>query len=190
MKNSRKIFLDLGANDGCSVDLFLESFPNSKDYEIHSFECNPSMLEVYKSKFPDFRIYDYAASTFYGEATFYIGELTLSSTLRKDKTTYISNNKIKVNCIDISDFIINNFNKDDYIVLKMDIEGSEYDILPKMISQGLFDGYINELYGEWHWNKLKNISEQFHNNLIQQLEEKGFTMKAWHGQEKYKIIGE
>jgi len=180
MKNNRKILLDLGANDGCSVDLFLKSFIDSKDYEIHSFECNPSMVEVYKSKFPDFKIYNYAVSTFYGESSFYIGDRNISSTLRTDKTTYMSNAKeIKVNCIDISDFITKNFNKEDYIILKIDIEGSEYDILPKMIKQGLFDGYIDELYGEWHWKKLKNISKQFHDNLIQQLKQKGFRMKFW-----------
>ena len=179
MDNARKIFLDLGANNGCSVDLFLKSFADSKDYEIHSFECNPSMLTAYKSKYPNFKIYDYAVSTFYGEASFRVGA-NLSSTLRSDKTTGMFNSKeIKVNCIDISDFIIKNFNKDDYIILKMDIEGSEYDILPKMLEDGLFDGYINTLYGEWHLGKLKNISTQFHNNLVKKLQEKGFTMKLW-----------
>lgn len=180
MENARKIFLDLGANDGCSVDLFLKSFADSKDYEIHSFECNPSMLTAYKSKHPDFKIYDYAVSTFYGETSFYVGDTTLSSTLRDDKTTGMRNpTKIKVKCIDISDFIIKNFNKDDYIFLKMDIEGSEYDILPQMINLGLFDGYIDVLYGEWHWEKLKNFNKQIHENLIQQLKQKGFKMKLW-----------
>ena len=175
----KKIFIDLGANDGCSVDLFSRSFSDSQDYEIHSFECNPSMVEEYKSKFPDFKIYDFAVSTFYGEASFLVGK-KISSTLRSDKNTGMFNSKkIKVNCIDISDFIIQNFNKDDYIILKMDIEGSEYDILPKMLEDGLFDGYINTLYGEWHLGKLKNISTQIHNNLVKKLQEKGFTMKLW-----------
>ena len=36
---------------------------------------------------------------------------------------------IKVESIDLSQWIINNFSKNDHIVLKMDIEGSEYEIL-------------------------------------------------------------
>lgn len=181
MKNTKKIFLDLGANDGCSVDFFLKSFVDSKDYEIHSFECNPTMVEVYKSKFPDLKIYNCAASTFNGETSFYIGDIHVGCTLRSDKTTFMSNpTEIKVNCIDISDFIIKNFNKDDYIILKMDIEGAEYDILPQMIDKGLFDGYIDKLYGEWHWKKLKNTSKNFHDNLIRKLSQKGFAMKTWN----------
>ena len=39
----------------------------------------------------------------------------------------------------------------------MDIEGSEYDVIPKLLQDGLFDGYINVLYGEWHLNKIQNI---------------------------------
>lgn len=176
----KKIFIDLGANDGCSVDLFLKSFPDSRDYEIHSFECNPYMVQIYKKRFPDYKLYNSAVSTIYGETKFYIGDTILSSSLREDKTTGMNNpTEIKVKCIDISHFIIKNFSRDDLIILKMDIEGSEYDILPKMLEDGLFDGYINTLYGEWHWNKLKNISKQFHENLIQQLKQKNFTMKEW-----------
>lgn len=176
----KKIFIDLGANNGCSVDLFLKSFSDSREYEIHSFECNPYMIEIYKKRFPDYKLYNSAVSTTYGETKFYIGDTILSSSLREDKTTGMTRpTEIKVKCIDISDFIIKNFSRDDIIILKMDIEGSEYDILPKMLEDGLFDGYINTLYGEWHWNKLKNISKQFHDNLIQQLKQKNFIMKEW-----------
>lgn len=176
----KKIFIDLGANDGCSVNLFLKSFSDSQDYEIHSFECNPYMIEIYKKRFPDYKLYNSAVSTTYGEIKFYIGDTILSSSLREDKTTGMNNpTEIKVKCIDISDFIIKSFSRDDKIILKMDIEGSEYDILPKMLEDGLFDGYINTLYGEWHWRKLKNVNKQFHNNLVKKLQQKGFVMKEW-----------
>jgi len=36
--------------------------------------------------------------------------------------------------------------------------------------------------------KLKNISKQFHDNLIQQLKQKGFRMKFWCAESN--IIGE
>ena len=179
MKN-KKIFIDLGANNGCSVDLFLKSFPDSRDYEIHSFECNPACSKEYKSKYPSLSLYEKAVSTSDGPIDFYTGKL-LSSSLRNDKLTgdLYKAKPILVESIDISSFIKKQFSPNDYIVLKIDIEGTEYDILPKMLKDGLFDGYINKLYGEWHWHKLKNISKQFHNNLIQQLKQKGFEMKLW-----------
>ena len=181
----KKIFIDLGANNGSSVDLFLELFIDSREYEIHSFECNPCMVEIYKKKYPSYNIYNSAASTVYGKTNFYIGDTSVNSSLREDKYTGMSNRKkIEVECVDISDFIMKSFSRDDTIIIKMDIEGSEYDILPKMLEDGLFDGYINTLYGEWHLDKLKNISKQFHENLIQQLKQKNFTMKHWCAQTK------
>ena len=56
---------------------------------------------------------------------------------------------IKVESLDLSQWIVDNFSKDDYIVLKMDIEGSEYEILPKMIKDGSIN-YINAAFIEWH----------------------------------------
>ena len=47
-----------------------------------------------------------------------------------------------VQCVDLSEFIKNNFAKEDNIIIKMDIEGSEYDTLEKMIDDGTIE-YIN-----------------------------------------------
>ena len=176
----KKIFIDLGANDGCSVELFHNHIDHSNEFEIHSFECNPYLAEVYKKRFPGLNIHNKGASTYDGKAKFYLGD-ELGSSLRTDKTTgNINYNKpIIIEVVDISKFITENFNKDDYIILKMDIEGAEYDILPKMLNKGLFDGYIDELYGEWHYNKLLNVSREFHDQLISNLSDKGFRMKLW-----------
>jgi FkbM family methyltransferase len=179
----KKVFIDLGANNGSSIELFLNRIDNSNEFEIHSFECNPQLFEVCKKKFPNLNIYNKGASTYDGKSKFYLGTnpALLASSLRADKTTGNINydKPIIVEVVDISKFITENFSKDDYIILKMDIEGAEYDILPKMLSEGLFDGYVNELYGEWHNGKLLNVSDEFHNQLISNLSDKGFRMKFW-----------
>lgn len=54
-----------------------------------------------------------------------------------------------VPCIDLSDFIISNFDKNDNIIIKMDIEGSEYHTLEKMIETGAIK-YVNNISVEWH----------------------------------------
>jgi hypothetical protein len=35
----RKIFIDCGANEGQSINSFLKEFPDSKEFEIFSFEA-------------------------------------------------------------------------------------------------------------------------------------------------------
>jgi FkbM family methyltransferase len=56
---------------------------------------------------------------------------------------------IQIESIDLSQWVIDNFSKDDFIVLKMDIEGAEYEVLPKMIEDGSIE-YINQAFIEWH----------------------------------------
>ncbi len=53
-------------------------------------------------------------------------------------------------CIDISRFIKENFTPADYLVLKLDIEGAEYDVLERLQQTQLLS-WFNELYVEYHW---------------------------------------
>ena len=56
---------------------------------------------------------------------------------------------LEVECIRFSDFIQENFKPKDFIVLKLDIEGSEFAVIDDMIATGTMD-YINEIYIEFH----------------------------------------
>ena len=40
----KKVFIDCGANKGQSIDLFVNSWDDAKEYEIHSFEANKDFL--------------------------------------------------------------------------------------------------------------------------------------------------
>jgi len=42
-----------------------------------------------------------------------------------------------------------NFRKVDEVILKIDIEGSEYDVFTKMLRDGTFE-LVDKLYGEFH----------------------------------------
>lgn len=176
----KKVFIDGGANIGNSIDLFHSKYPNSSEFEIHSFEPNPQLwnkLREYEDRATLYQKALYKADTV---LKFYLGS-SLSSSIRKDKNSgnLRTTNPIQVKAIRLSSFIKTTFNKDDYIVLKLDIEGAEYDIIPDLLQEGLFDGWVNELYGEWHYNKLDNVTEEYHNNLVKELSKKGFTMNKW-----------
>jgi FkbM family methyltransferase len=72
----------------------------------------------------------------------------INDTSERDKL-YEWHEDVKVESFDLSQWIIDNFSSDDFIVLKMDIEGSEYEVLPKMIKDGSIN-YIDHAFIEWH----------------------------------------
>ena len=51
--------------------------------------------------------------------------------------------------IDIADFLRRTVSEDDFVVVKMDIEGAEYDICPHIINEGV-GPLIDELFIEVH----------------------------------------
>jgi len=56
---------------------------------------------------------------------------------------------IKTKMVDLISEITDNYSIDDYVIVKMDIEGAEFDILPALLVRGAFP-YIDELYVEFH----------------------------------------
>jgi len=170
----RKIFIDCGANNGCSVRKFRRTKPDAYEYEIHCFEANP----VFSKHFENLGVsyHEKAVWVENEELTFYQienrahGKESGASTLNQAKAHSHTNVKLhpmKVQAIDFSKWILDNFTEDDYIILKMDIEGSEYEVLPKMISDGSL-GYVNVLLMEFHWEKT-GTPMSFHNDLINKI---------------------
>ena len=105
----RKIFIDGGAASGMSVDLFRRHWKDNKEYEIHSFECHPRFKND-MDNINNIIFHDEALWIYDGEIDFYSGDW-LSSTLIKEKQTgnINTNSPIKVKCIDLSKWILENF---------------------------------------------------------------------------------
>ena len=84
---------------------------------------------------------------------------------------------IEVESIDLSKWIMNNFSKEDFIVLKMDIEGAEYKIIPKMFEDGSVN-FINYAFIEWHdW-----VMPEFKNStgeLVRRLQQANVQLGGW-----------
>lgn len=53
-------------------------------------------------------------------------------------------------CVDLAEYVLSQFHPSDYLILKMDIEGAEYDVLQHMISRNVLS-WFKELYIEYHW---------------------------------------
>ncbi|XP_070549594.1 uncharacterized protein [Ptychodera flava] len=169
----RKILLDCGANVASTVNLFREAYPDADDYIIHSFEIDADLAPY----FAYFRgkghvlhcpvgVADKDGNmTAYNEGTWFPGKrnhgkdmqwgggsLFVSNTEGVDKEDGGSRKLSKhdvIPTIDLSQWIQQNINKEDYVIFKLDVEGAEYGILRKMLKDGTM-AWIDKFYGEYH----------------------------------------
>ena len=174
-----KIFLDLGAYTGDTLTIALKAYPDFDKF--YAFEPLPIHTALLKERHNDPRIilYEKAASNMDGTAEMYhhnkyrsTKSYSNGTSLRKDKGNVDPNDSFTVETVDFSKFVLDNFNEKDYIVLKMDVEGAEYDILDKMLSDGSIS-YIDELYIEWHSHKLTGLHPSRHSNIVRALRKLG-----------------
>jgi FkbM family methyltransferase len=173
MKN---IFLDLGTHYGQGLREFMRRFDMNDSWNIYTFEANPVTYKKFVTEYlkltPNVQPINAAVSDHDGTIT-----VNLETPPNQDDTgqgtSVISTDewnpwgladdthfhrKEEVSCVDFSKFIKDNFNKEDNIIIKMDIEGSEYDTLEKMIVDGTIE-YINHISVEWHSRFFRNESE-------------------------------
>jgi len=166
----KRIFLDCGGNRGQSINFFKTTPLYSEDFIIYSFEPVPMFNEKYKNR-EDIIFFDKAVWIDNSDMDFYISRRAsgVGSTLKKEKWSARPDfeHPLRVKCMDFSKWVMENFTKEDYIILKMDIEGAEYDVLEKMIADDSIK-YINKAFIEFHFQKM-NMNKDRHFNLIEKL---------------------
>jgi FkbM family methyltransferase len=174
----RKIFIDGGACQGNATKFFLNLRQDAKDYEIFTFEPNPRLAKCFKG-LPTTH-FQKAIWTHDGEINFYVSKRIVSSTAMLGKTTgKIDYSKpTVVECIDFDKWIKTSFSFDDYIVVKLNIEGAEYPVLESMLDSSL--ALIDELAVEFHWKKLDcpDIGAR-HDRLVSAIQQKGVEIRRW-----------
>ena len=177
----RRFFIDCGGYDGESViaarvrwgDVFTA---------IHSFEPNPELWSYYKD-LPTV-LHKQAVWIYDGEMNFYVAENPLSSGIHKDRvqklhgSPVIITKEIKTPCIDFSQWLLNNFTKDDYIILKMNVEGAEYEIFDKMFKDGSIY-LINEIWGDLHRRQFPQMTRKNDLGVIEKLKSIGLQFNTW-----------
>jgi len=84
----------------------------------------------------------------------------------------------KVKCIDLSGFLKNNFDKNDYIIIKLDIEGAEYEVIRKMKKDGTLS-YADEIYIEFHDRFMKNENDGTTQQIIADVKRAGVKFNQW-----------
>jgi FkbM family methyltransferase len=171
----RRVFIDCGANTCRGLRDFIGKHP---DFEFFAFEPQPDLqheIAEVVCEYPEVKV------TFYGKAVWVADEVLNfflatnwgpnhrgGSTLLKghihNEARVDYDHPLSVDAIDFSRWLSTNFSERDYIVIKMDIEGAEYEVLEKMIRDGTLQ-MVNELYVEFHQHMNDNISSERHQHL-------------------------
>jgi FkbM family methyltransferase len=152
----KKVVLDCGSHLGESVKKF-RNILNDITYEYHMFEANTYLYNQIElnPEFDDCKKFNFAISNKNDVIKLWgcvKNKNSVGSTTQKSKANWDSieeTDYIEVKSINLSEYIKNNFNKEDYIILKLDIEGSEYDVLRDLIDTEVIH-YVNELFCEFH----------------------------------------
>ena len=151
------IYIDGGARIGEAIELILDNRNELLGCDAYLFECNPThkntLIKIKNTNHKyNFIIREEALWIDDCEKNFFIsidqwGDLGCS--LKPEKKELLDReNPLVVKCINFSNFL-QQFDDNDYIILKLDVEGAEYDILEQLIDTKLINK-INELYVEFH----------------------------------------
>eukprot|EP00927_Polykrikos_kofoidii_P012850 TRINITY_DN15578_c0_g1_i1.p1 TRINITY_DN15578_c0_g1~~TRINITY_DN15578_c0_g1_i1.p1 ORF type:complete len:276 (+),score=35.20 TRINITY_DN15578_c0_g1_i1:56-829(+) len=165
------IFIDLGAADGDTFEKFLKNgfgpvaaCPSGGQWEAYLVEANPQFTESLETKA---RQYDQsvhvfggtAAYTCEGNTSFYIDADPVhnhwASSMSSSNSALVKSGRqrVTVPMINVIRLIAENTLPDDYVILKVDIEGAEFDLVPCMAK---FDeaSLVDRMFVEEHtWFK-------------------------------------
>ncbi|MFK7840337.1 MAG: FkbM family methyltransferase [Bdellovibrionales bacterium] len=183
------LFLDCGGHVGESILHFKKTtLYADTQWDIHTFEpCNELADKMLCRDDGDVTVHKKAVWINDGEVDFYLTDGRSdyygvedvpwgSSTVMKEKTSGNVNpdNMQSVPCMDLSAFIKENSANHDLVILKMDIEGAEYDVLEYLLETGAMNA-INILMVEYHYRKVK-VSFWRHFKLKRRLKKLGITI--------------
>lgn len=160
-KKQRRIFIDGGANRGDTFFLllnnntFFPSFVMRRDIDVYLFEASPVWsedLQRYYSQYPQIKgVYTETAlwNNSHETLSFWVNSNHEASSAFFEMK---NSRQITVRCIEICEWMISimGFTVDDYIILKLDVEGAEYTILRTVLQNKRCIGLFDEMYVEWH----------------------------------------
>jgi hypothetical protein len=67
---------------------------------------------------------------------------------------------------------------EDTVVVKMNVEGAEYAIIPDIVETGAIE-HVDFIFVDWHVNKIPSISKKVHDETVRRLEDSGVPHAPW-----------
>lgn len=192
----KKVFIDCGANHGQGLRQFMSMFNMDSTWDIHSYEPTPGMVL-------DEDLMNLDNVTFHKKAVWSKNEtinfsLCIPSEEWKDADQGSSilglldagecidpnsaqfrkhDNIVEVEAVDICD-ILKKFSSDDFILMKIDIEGAEYEVCRKLLeTEDIVK--VNKMFVEWHVNIVGSESHESTNELKNRIRSYGVELHDW-----------
>ena len=171
-----KVLIDCGSNLGQGYEDLKQKLGINSDWKIFMFEPNHSCYKklILKYQNKNFKIFNKAVHSSNEIVRLFIpknDEYSVSSTVYNEfhnsKYNQVWDNYTEVESTDLIE-LITSLDFSDDIFLKLDIEGSEYDLLEKLIQNNILVK-IKKLYVEFHNQYVsEKILEQYNLDLRKQ----------------------
>lgn len=174
---STSVVFDFGANEGQEIEYFKDHVKS-----IHSFEPHPMFFEQLDEKYREqdnVYVYDMAVSDSNDTDTLYFkrGKQAKNggATLVRDKGNISVDLNVEVNKVDVVELF--NLVKSKVDIIKMDIEGGEYQVIERLIESGMhmavgvivFEDHerkINSTHWKKHKRKVLKLIEDSSMNIL------------------------
>lgn len=192
----KKYFLDCGTHLCEGLKSFIDKGIIDKNFEIHTFEANPECNIDERVKEIPFIIKTHNVAVWVEDGFVDFNQENHKKSRTESPTDGKSDidgwgssiegigfehpgyeTKVSVPSIDFSRYL-RNLPIDSLIICKMDIEGSEYQVLRKLINDKTICR-INKLYVEFHSRFVKSESVESEEELIKQIRDLGIELQTW-----------
>jgi FkbM family methyltransferase len=180
-----KVILDFGTNTGeglRSIIKILSKDQNLDNWQIRCFEPNNDiLLDESLAKLPNIELNRQAVWNGNGRVQFSICPISSEGSSVKcliDQAHFGHDNIITVDCVDIHT-ILSQYTTNDFIIIKLDIEGSEFTVLRRIIETG-HASKINRLFVEWHTAIMSTESKDSEHQLRAAALAVGLRIEEWH----------
>ncbi|CAH1445996.1 unnamed protein product [Lactuca virosa] len=160
----RYIYIDVGSRSyGSSIaSWFKKQYPKqNKTFEIYAIEADKHFHDQYKSK-KGVTLLPYAAWVKNESLTFEINQTPGDENVEKGRGMGriqpvesgggIVGSVDEIQGFDFAEWLKNTVTEKDFVVMKMDIEGTEFDLIPRLIETGAIC-LIDEVFLECHYNR-------------------------------------
>lgn len=193
-RGKKCLFVDCGSNLGQGYRFFKIFFP-PRLHDAILIEPNPHCIEILKqkySKYNNVQFIEAAAWTNHSRLKLFglvedeRGEQSSGASVisKHNESMYESNAEraLEVDAISLSDLIHEKAKSHNQIIIKMDIESSEYEVLQDMIRTGAIQ-HVKHLFVEFHSDYFKDEEKKKHQqlevSLIEQLRNLGLGVTIW-----------